>query len=111
VRRFSSPRIVSASLARHEAPSGCSSRLELPLNASAYFFVFDKLTPADLVQAHLHLLFEPVVIDKQLVNGLPQQLVSAPARFHARKSKQAVVRLSTVEAIENRTELFDNKEG
>jgi hypothetical protein len=58
---------------------GCASRAKQALNARVHFFFFDELAARNLVNANLHLSVKPLVMCKQLRNGLLHKLVRPAA--------------------------------
>lgn len=62
---------------RQRLTNGCASRLKHPRNPGIHFFFFDELTAFYLIDSNLHLLLEPFVTGKQVVNGLLHEFVGS----------------------------------
>ena len=60
------------------------STLEHPLNTGVHFFFLDEFAPRDLVEAHLNLLFEPLIVRRQTGNRLLHQLVGVSSSLDSK---------------------------
>jgi hypothetical protein len=62
---------------QRRGPNECVSRLQHALDASVHLFFFDEFTSCYLVDANLDLLLEPLVMGKELGNGLLHQIIGS----------------------------------
>jgi hypothetical protein len=64
-------------------PNECVSNLKHALDASVHRFFFDEFASCNLVNANLYPLLEPLVMGKELGNGLLHQLIGSTAGFNS----------------------------
>jgi hypothetical protein len=59
------------------SPIEYASRLEQALNAGIHIFLINEFAARDLVDSHLHLLFEPRIVGEQASDSLLHQVICA----------------------------------
>jgi len=60
------------------------STLEHPLNAGVHLLFLDEFAARDLLETHLHLLFEPLVVGKQPGYRFLHQIVGVSSRRYSK---------------------------